>query len=57
MHGISAMTVDCMRLYERGISKTCDMADSNIKAMYQLMAKFEELSNSIRPLDGLVAEV
>uniref|UniRef100_A0A131XA06 BLOC-1-related complex subunit 6 C-terminal helix domain-containing protein n=1 Tax=Hyalomma excavatum TaxID=257692 RepID=A0A131XA06_9ACAR len=57
MHGISAMTVDCMRLYERGISKTCDMADSNIKAMYQLMAKFEELSNSMRPLDGLVAEV
>lgn len=57
MHGISAMTVDCMRLYERGISKTCDMADSNIKAMYQLMAKFEELSTSMRPLDGLVAEV
>ncbi|XP_065305683.1 BLOC-1-related complex subunit 6 isoform X2 [Dermacentor albipictus] len=26
-------------------------------AMYQLMAKFEELSNSMRPLDGLVAEV
>lgn len=57
MHGISSMTVDCMRLYERGISKTCDVADSNIKAMYQLMAKFEELSNSMRPLDGLVAEV
>ncbi|XP_065305682.1 BLOC-1-related complex subunit 6 isoform X1 [Dermacentor albipictus] len=57
MHGISSMTVDCMRLYEKGISKTCDVADSNIKAMYQLMAKFEELSNSMRPLDGLVAEV
>uniref|UniRef100_G3MKI3 BLOC-1-related complex subunit 6 C-terminal helix domain-containing protein n=1 Tax=Amblyomma maculatum TaxID=34609 RepID=G3MKI3_AMBMU len=57
MHGISSMTVDCMRLYERGISKTCDVADSNIKAMYQLMAKFEELSNSMRPLDGLVMEV
>uniref|UniRef100_A0A1E1X6A6 BLOC-1-related complex subunit 6 C-terminal helix domain-containing protein n=1 Tax=Amblyomma aureolatum TaxID=187763 RepID=A0A1E1X6A6_9ACAR len=57
MHGISSMTVDCMSLYERGISKTCDVADSNIKAMYQLMAKFEELSNSMRPLDGLVAEV
>lgn len=57
MHGISSMTVDCMHLYERGISRTCDMADSNIKAMYQLMAKFEELSNSMRPLDGLVAQV
>lgn len=57
MHGISSMTVDCMRLYEKGISKTCDVADSNIKAMYQLMAKFEELSNSMRPLDSLVAEV
>lgn len=57
MHGVSSLTVDCMQLYERGITRTCDMADSDIKAMYQVMAKFEELTNSMRPLDGLVAQV
>lgn len=57
MHSISAMTVDCMRLYEKGMCKTCDVADSNIKAMYQLMAKYEELSNSMKPLYSLANEV
>ncbi|CAN7937235.1 unnamed protein product [Ixodes hexagonus] len=64
MHSISSMTVDCIRLYERGMCKTCDAADSNIKAspngkpgMYQLMAKHEEVSNSMKPLYSLANQV
>ncbi|CAN8004718.1 unnamed protein product [Ixodes pacificus] len=57
MHSISSMTVDCIRLYERGMCKTCDVADSNIKAMYQLMAKHEEVSNSMKPLYSLANQV
>lgn len=57
MHSISSMTIDCIRLYERGMCKTCDVADSNIKAMYQLMAKHEEVSNSMKPLYSLANQV
>jgi len=47
---ISSLTVDCMESYESSVCKTCDAVDVNIKAVYQLMAKCEELSNSMSPL-------
>lgn len=57
LHGISSLTIDCMRLYENSMCKTCDSVDANIKAMYQLMVKYEELSKSIRPLYSIASEV
>ncbi|GIZ00663.1 BLOC-1-related complex subunit 6 [Caerostris extrusa] len=47
LQSISSLTVDCMETYESSVCKTCDAVDVNIKAVYQLMAKCEELSNSM----------
>jgi hypothetical protein len=32
-----------------GVCKTCDAVDDNIKGMYQLMAKWEELNKAMAP--------
>lgn len=50
LQSISSLTVGCMESYESSVCKTCDSVDVNIKAVYQLMAKCEELSNSMSPL-------
>ena len=35
--------------FRDGVCKTCDEVDTNIKSMYQLMAKVEELNKSMSP--------
>lgn len=49
LHSISALTVDTVETYRDGVCKTCDEVDANIKLMYQLMAKVEELNKSMAP--------
>ena len=43
--------------YRDGVCKTCDEVDSNIKSMYQLMAKVEELNKSMAPAYKLADQV
>ncbi|XP_063233181.1 BLOC-1-related complex subunit 6 [Bacillus rossius redtenbacheri] len=50
LRSVSALTVDCLEIYRDAVCKTCDAVDSNIKSMYQLMAKCEELSKSMAPI-------
>ncbi|KAG0714727.1 BLOC-1-related complex subunit 6 [Chionoecetes opilio] len=50
LHSISSLTVDCVETYRDAVCKTCDAVDANIKSMYQLMAKTEELSKSMKPI-------
>lgn len=57
VQSISSLTVDCMEAYEKSVCKTCDMVDSNIKSMYQLMAKCEELNNSMKLLHKVSEEI
>ena len=37
--------------------KTCDDVDGNIKSMYQLMAKVEELNKSMAPAHALADQL
>lgn len=53
LRSISALTLDCLETYRNCICKTCDNIDSNIKLMYQLMAKCEELGKVAEPLNSL----
>ncbi|KAK7575735.1 hypothetical protein V9T40_012021 [Parthenolecanium corni] len=53
LRSISALTLDCVETYRNGICKTCDAIDSDIKLMYQLMAKCEELGKVAEPLTSL----
>jgi hypothetical protein len=39
----------CKVLFRDGVCKTCDAVDDNIKGMYQLMAKWEELNKAMAP--------
>ncbi|KAK7076861.1 hypothetical protein SK128_011907 [Halocaridina rubra] len=57
LHSISSLTVDCVETYRDAVCKTCDAVDANIKSMYQLMAKTEELSKSMRPIYKLQEQI
>ncbi|XP_076640714.1 BLOC-1 related complex subunit 6 isoform X1 [Halictus rubicundus] len=57
LHSASALTVGCLETYRDAVCKTCDAIDHNIKSMYQLMAKCEELSKSMGPVYKLAEQV
>ncbi|XP_054167256.1 BLOC-1-related complex subunit 6-like [Oppia nitens] len=56
-HNITSLTVECISTYETSLNKTCDVIDANIKSMYQLMAKCEELNQSMKPITKLTEEL
>ena len=49
LRSVSALTVETVETYRDGVCKTCDEVDGNIKSMYQLMAKVEELNKAMGP--------
>jgi len=49
LQSVSALTVETVQTYRDGVCKTCDEVDANIRAMYQLMAKWEELNKNMTP--------
>ncbi|KAK6642571.1 hypothetical protein RUM43_004073 [Polyplax serrata] len=57
LRSISALTVDCLETYRDAVCSTCDAVDSNIKSMYQLMAKCEELSKAMKPTYTLTEHI
>ena len=57
LHSISALTVECLETYRDAVCSTCDAVDSNIKSMYQLMAKCEELSISMQPTYAMANQI
>jgi len=57
LQSISAITVETVETYRDGVCKTCDAVDDNIKGMYQLMAKWEELNKSMGPAYRLSSQI
>ncbi|RZF46800.1 hypothetical protein LSTR_LSTR012023 [Laodelphax striatellus] len=57
LHSISALTVDCLETYRDVVCKTCDSVDVNIKSMYQLMAKCEELGKAMASIYKLADHI
>lgn len=57
LHSASALTVGCLETYRDAVCKTCDAVDHNVKSMYQLMAKCEELSKSMGPVYKLAEQI
>jgi hypothetical protein len=57
LRSVSALTVECLEVYRDAVCKTCDAIDSNIKSMYQLMAKCEELSKLMKPIYKLADQI
>jgi len=57
LQSVSALTVDTVETYRDGVCKTCDEVDNNIKAMYQLMAKWEELNKNMAPAYRVATQI
>lgn len=57
LESVSALTLDCLETYRDSVCKTCEIQDANIKAMYQLMAKCEQLAITVQPVQKLAQQV
>lgn len=49
---ISSITADNVDVYKNAVSKMSDAMDSNIKSMYTMMAKAEEVTQAMKIVEG-----
>ena len=54
---ISSITADNVDTYKHAVNKLTDHMDANIKTMYTVMAKTEELSNKMKNTEALAARI
>lgn len=57
LHSISSITADNVEIHKNSVNKLTDSMDSNIKCMYTIMAKTEEISNSMKPTEQLALRI
>ncbi|CAH4029939.1 BLOC-1-related complex subunit 6 [Pieris brassicae] len=52
LHSNSSLTAENMDVYKDAVGKTCDAMDNNIKSMYTILAKGEEVSQAMIPVQA-----
>lgn len=57
LHSISAITADNVEVYKSSVSKLTDVIDANIKSMYSIIAKSEEISKSMKKAEQLAVRI
>ncbi|XP_040167726.1 BLOC-1-related complex subunit 6 [Anopheles arabiensis] len=57
LHSISSITADNVEIYKNSVTKLTDCMDGNIKCMYTIMAKAEEISKTIKPAEALAVRI
>lgn len=57
LHSISSITADNVEAYKNSVNKLTDSMDGNIKSMYTIMAKTEEISNAMAPTEQLAVRM
>lgn len=57
LHNISALTADNVEVYRGSVTQLTDAMDANIKSMYTILAKAEEITNLMRPAEQLAARM
>ncbi|XP_058450187.1 BLOC-1-related complex subunit 6 [Malaya genurostris] len=57
LHSISSITADNVEIYKNAVTKLTDCMDANIKCMYTIMAKAEEISKAIKPAEALATRI
>ncbi|XP_055593208.1 BLOC-1-related complex subunit 6 [Uranotaenia lowii] len=57
LHSISSITADNVEIYKNSVTKLTDCMDANIKCMYTIMAKAEEISKAIKPAEALAGRI
>ncbi|XP_036337781.1 BLOC-1-related complex subunit 6 [Rhagoletis pomonella] len=53
LHSISSITADNVEVHKNAVNKLTDSMDANIKCMYTIMAKTEEITKSMKPTEQL----
>ncbi|XP_067648397.1 BLOC-1-related complex subunit 6 isoform X2 [Eurosta solidaginis] len=53
LHSISSITADNVEVHKNAVNKLTDSMDANIKFMYTIMAKKEEITKSMKPTEQL----
>lgn len=57
LHSNSLLTAENMEVYKDAVGKTCDAMDNNIKSMYTILAKGEEVSQAMIPVQAQAARI
>ncbi|XP_017841077.1 BLOC-1-related complex subunit 6 [Drosophila busckii] len=57
LHSISSITADNVDVHKNAVKKLTDALDANIKCQYQLLAKTEEITKSMRPTEQLAQRI
>jgi methyl-accepting chemotaxis protein len=57
LHSISAITADNVEVYKQSVTKLTDTIDANIKSMYSIIAKSEEISKSMKKAENLSVRI
>lgn len=57
LHSNSSLTAKNMEVYKDAVGKTCDAMDNNIKSMYTILAKGEEVSQAMIPVQAQAARI
>lgn len=57
LHSISAITADNVEVHKQSVIKLTDTIDGNIKSMYSIIAKSEEISKSMKKAEQLSVRI
>lgn len=57
LHSISSITADNVEVYKNSVTKLTDTIDSNIKSMYSIIAKSEEISKSMYKAEQMASRI
>lgn len=57
LHSIGSITADNVEVYKNSVTKLTDTIDSNIKSMYSIIAKSEEISKSMHKAEQMATRI
>ena len=57
LHSISSITADNVEVYKNSVTKLTDTIDTNIKSMYSVIAKSEEISKKIHKAEQMASRI
>lgn len=57
LHSISSITADNVEVYKNSVTMLSDAIDSNIKSMYSIIAKSEEISKSMSKAESMATRI
>ncbi|XP_019759148.1 uncharacterized protein LOC109537059 isoform X4 [Dendroctonus ponderosae] len=57
LHSVSSITADNVDIYKNAVSKMSDSMDGNIKSMYKMMAKAEEITKNMKGVEVQAAKI